>query len=168
MEHCRRALALAAELGSPYIETYALATLGRAQVQLGERAAARQSFERGLAISQELGRLSLAVEAQAELAGLALAEGDLAEALRRAEGVLGYLLTGTLDNSNAPALIFLNLYRVLTAAGDARATEVLRSGRSFLDGRSAQIADEDSRRAFREAVPHNAELLALSSALNSA
>ena len=63
------------------------------------------------------------------------------------------------DALDEPFLIYLTLYQVLEALGDARAQDILASANNLLGARLANIEDEDLRRCYLEDVPHHKELI---------
>ena len=84
LEQCRLALPALVEEpsmlpGRPIAErATCLTTMGKAHLQLGDVARAREAFSEALAIWKTVGRLSLAVKADVGLGDIHVAEGDLA------------------------------------------------------------------------------------------
>ncbi len=76
-------------------------------------------------LCQELGIQTLALEPLAGLARLALASGDLATAQTRANELATALEAEVIAWVDELPQLFLSCYQVLSAAGDARAAQVL-------------------------------------------
>ena len=68
------------------------------------------------------------LEALAGLARLAMARGEPSQAMVHVHEILEHLKAHTLDGTYEPFRIYLTCYRVLGAAGDARANDLLESG----------------------------------------
>jgi hypothetical protein len=60
-----------------------------------------------------------------------------------------------------PGEVFLADHRVLVAAADARATDVLRAAEAYLDQIAERCGDDDLRTGFLQGEPANAELTRL-------
>jgi hypothetical protein len=76
------------------------------------------------------------------------------EALAHARAVLAALDGGlSLEGTDEPLRVWCSTWRVLHAAGDARAAEVLARGRAELQRRAAAIASAGRREHFLRAVP---------------
>ena len=95
----------------------------------------------------------------AGLAHLCLEQGDLAGAVTHVEEILG-IWDGTAGPFGAkPALeLYRDCYRVLQAAGDPRAKDVLREAYSLLQESAAKIDDDRLRRSYLENVTTNLEI----------
>ncbi|MCX6047064.1 MAG: NB-ARC domain-containing protein [Chloroflexi bacterium] len=126
----------------------ALTLLGQAQVGLQQQAAAAESYTQALTLYQTLGALAQAAEAQAGLAGIALAQGDHTQAQQRIEAVLTTLEQVPNAGLYEPFLVYLTCYRVLTATHDARARTVLQRAYALLQSYAAHIDEEDLRHLF--------------------
>jgi hypothetical protein len=100
------------------------------------------------------------VETATDLARVALARGDTAQALERVAAILPDLESGTLTGLEEPALAYLTCYRVLYDAGDEGADEVLAAGHAFLEERSRQFVDEERRSRFLGNLPAHRTLVA--------
>jgi len=151
-EYSRQALQMTQEIGARRAEGAMWMKLGHAQAGLGQLDEAANAYRGAVALQRELGRLNQAMEPLAGLARVALAQGDLQQALAHVEGILSYLETGTLDGTIDPFQIHLTCYRVLHANGDPRAREVLTTAYHLLQERAAKITDEVMRHSFLENV----------------
>lgn len=151
--HVRQALSIAREIGDRHIEAAALMGLGSVLAACGCWGEAAEAYEAALTIRRAMQQPNLAAEVQAGLARVALAQGDLARAQGLVEAILNHLDHGTLDGANEPFAVYLTCYRVLQAAGDPRADEILHTAYTLLQTRAANITDTAMRRSYLENVP---------------
>ena len=96
-----------------------------------------------------MGQHNLATEPQAGLARIALAWGDPALARSHVEAILSHLETGTLDGAEEAPRVYLTCYRVLEAAHDRRADDILTAAHDLIE-----------RRAVAADLPAHREILA--------
>jgi hypothetical protein len=128
---------------------------------LGQPQKATVVYSEALDIRRALNQSNLAMGALAGLARTALAQGDLTTGLERINEILSYLAAGsTLDGTWEPLRIFLTCVRVLEAAEDERAVEILKEAYDYLQKRAARISNEDDRRLYLESVPWHREIVA--------
>ncbi|MCB0186713.1 MAG: hypothetical protein KDE31_20745, partial [Caldilineaceae bacterium] len=106
--------------------------LGHTRMAVGQWAAAAMAFQQALAAFTELDKPALAAEAQAGLAQIALAQGDLASAQAQIVAMLPVLAEQPHAGYNNSFFIYLTGYHVLTASGDPRAATILRQGYELL------------------------------------
>jgi len=132
---------------------------------LGELEAARDAYQKALALRSELGEVVRAHVPRAGLIELALSEGDCQTALEHSEAVLAFLETQTLDGAEEPFRIYWAVYRALQAAEDPRAVKLLARAQARLQSQAAALPDEDTRRVFLEAVAPHRAILAAAAAL---
>jgi tetratricopeptide (TPR) repeat protein len=162
--HARRcaehALEIAQTTGMRREERLALRLLGHALQGLDELPDALVAYQQAADCDEALGVRHLRVETATDLARVALARGDTAQALTRVAAILPDLEHGTLAGLEEPALAYLTCYRVLHEAGDDRAHEVLAAGHAFLQERAAQFVDEERRSRFLGNLPAHRALLA--------
>jgi hypothetical protein len=71
---------------------------------------------------------------------------------------------GAVAGLEEPVLAYLTCYRVLRAAGDARADAVLAAGHAFLQERATQFVDETRRSGYLGNLPAHRDLLTASRA----
>jgi predicted ATPase/DNA-binding SARP family transcriptional activator len=154
------ALAIDQRVGLRRKERLALRLLGHALLGLGELPAAVVAYQGVADLDQTLGFAHLGAEAATDLARVALARGDTAQAMERVASILPDLERGTLADLEEPALAYLTCYRVLRAASDARADGALAAGHAFLEERAAQFGDEERRSWFLSNLPAHRDLLA--------
>ena len=141
-------------------EAVALLYIGHAEQALGRHAAAAQAYERARARAREVGH-PIEHIATAGLARVALAQGDMVEALRQVNGVLAYLdKGGKLEATESPRFIELTCYQVLARSGDFRAAEWLERAHTLLIAKAATIPDAELREGFLKNIPEHREIMA--------
>jgi tetratricopeptide (TPR) repeat protein len=133
--------------------------LGRAQEGLGHLMQAAMAYQDALALYEELGRTHMTPEPRAGLARLALANGNLSEALAQVEGILSVLAQYPRAGLDKPLPIYLTCYRVLEANQDPRAASVLKAASALLDESASHFTEEFQRQAFLNNVPSHRELM---------
>ena len=153
--HAEQALAILRTTGDREFQVYALMILGHSRVELGRLDDAAGSYASALAISRELGLLDMATAPQAPLASVALARGDLGQALGYVEAILGHVAAGgSMDASFELLRIQYTCYQVLAAAHDTRADALLGTARTMLEERAARFTDPQARRRFENITQH--------------
>jgi tetratricopeptide (TPR) repeat protein len=158
---CQQALGLAQAMEDHYLEFDVRIMLGNSLLGLGLVAEAGQAYQAALKVYQLPDPKSLSIEPLAGLARVALASGDLAQALEHVGAILAYLEDGgTVDGTLEPLQIYLTCYQVLYAAGDPRAERVLTTAHTLLQERAAKLPDESTRRMFLQNVPYHREIVA--------
>jgi predicted ATPase/DNA-binding SARP family transcriptional activator len=125
--------------------------LGHVRASMKQVAAA-VAYQQAVDLYRKLGNALLAVEAQAGLAQVALAQGDRAEAQRHVETILPILAGHPRPGFNSPFFIWLTCYHVLTANQDSRAHGLLQTAHVLLQQDAASIQDTALRRLFLEDV----------------
>jgi predicted ATPase/class 3 adenylate cyclase len=166
-DHAQRGVSMKRRQEHREGEAEGLLWLGHALVGLGHLDEASSAYEASSAIRRELDQTALALAAEAGLARVALACGDLADATRRAERILDHLDHGeSLDGTWEPLRIHLTVFETLRAVGDDRSTRVLQRAHRLLDEASGRIADPDDRRSYVEAIPWHRRLEKLAASLS--
>ena len=161
LAHARAAARQLRATGDRWAEGAALRVLGQAALALGDLTAAQRHLRAAAALFRALQLPHLALEAVAALAEEASARGDLAGALVHVEAVLSAQAAGvTLDGTEEPMRLQLACWRVLQAAGDARAAPLLQAAHAALQQRAARIGDPARRHAYLHDVPHHRALVA--------
>ena len=156
----RSAFDVAVSVEARNAEVYALIVLGNAELALGRHAAAAQAYQQARASALEIGDPGHH-DATAGLARVALAQGNVAAAMREVEGLLAHLSAGgTLDATEYPRLIELTCHQVLARGGDARAAEWLTRARTNLQAKAATIPDAAMRQGFLGNIPEHREIMA--------
>jgi len=148
--------------GQRDLEAFALLVAGHAELGLGRFEAARRAYadcrDRVEALKM---RRQQVLDPVSGLARVALAQGDTAGALRQVDLLMAHVAEGgSFDGTEEPLLLPLTCWRVLHAAGDARAPGVLSAAMSELQTQAERIVDTQAQRAFLEKVPHHREIVA--------
>ncbi|OGB06820.1 MAG: hypothetical protein A3E25_09725 [Burkholderiales bacterium RIFCSPHIGHO2_12_FULL_69_20] len=163
--HARAARQLTAEVGNREYEAFAWMSLGHAEAGLGHADEAREAYAHSRERLLELDLPHLALEADAGLALVALAEGDVGAALAHLEALLAALARGdALDGCEHPLWMRLTAVQVLRQAGDGRAAAQLAEAQSALQTQADAISDAAARQRFLQQVPHHRQILALAAA----
>ncbi|MBN1890564.1 MAG: AAA family ATPase [Thermoflexales bacterium] len=164
--YSHQAISIQQDIGDRRSQGYTLNHLGLALVGSGDVLGARDAYSRALNIRRELGQAVLAMDDLAGLARVALAQGNIAQALTHVDEILAWLTGNSPDGIEFPVWVYLTCHRVLrAAAGDdpsalERAHKALDAGYKLLQERAGRIQDEALRRQFLENVPWNRELVA--------
>ena len=159
LDYSRQAVQLSQEIGARDRYADALFRLGHALTSLQNWEEAEQAYRQSQHIRSEMGQESLVVEVQAGLARLALIQGHLPQALDWVEQILSFLQRGNLDGSEEPMRVHLTCYQVLAAAGDSRASQVLKTAYQDLQSQAAHIADQSARQVFLEKVTTHRQIV---------
>ena len=160
LEHAQAALEIAVTVQNPETEARAQWASGQAELALGRHTAAAAAFERAHGVARAAD-VATQHDAAAGIARVALAQGDVAAAMRAAEAVLAHLATGaTLEGTDGPRLIKLTCHRVLAHAGDPRAAAVLATAHTELQALAAAITDATLRHSFLANIPEHREIVA--------
>ncbi len=160
LEYGQQALRVMQKMDEYRRQAYVLFRLGLALENLGRLDEAGERYRQALALRRGAKQHHLAVEPLAGLARLALAQGDLTQAQAQAEEILDHLETHTPTGVDEPFQLYLTCYRVLEAAQDPRAPDVLQAAHRLLQERATKAGNEDMRRSFLENVPAHRELVA--------
>lgn len=162
MAYANAAVDSAAATGLGDVEAFARMVAGHAELGLGRFEAARSAYTEARDQLQLLKmRREQVLDPVSGLARVALAEGRIAEALAQVEPLLEHLAAGgQFDGTEEPLLLPLTCWRVLAAADDPRAGEVLANAMAELQSQAARISDPRARSGFLGNVPHHRELVA--------
>lgn len=153
-----QALAVSRHTGHRRLERAALRLLGQALAGLGEVTRAAVAYQQALEMDRVRGIPHLIYETRMDLAGLALAQGNLDQAAVEVDGILDHLQGAELAGMEEPIRVYLICFRVLRAGRDPRATGVLETGHTLLRERAAQFAEGDQRRQFFTNIPAHRDL----------
>ncbi|MBN1956382.1 MAG: tetratricopeptide repeat protein [Anaerolineae bacterium] len=151
-ERIQQSLQLAQELGGMPKQAQALTFLGHAWAGLAAWEEALAAYQQALDLRRELGQPHAATEPLAGLAAVLLARGDLSSARSHVEEILCHLEHGSLEGTEEPFRTYLACYRVLDAAQDPRAAELLATAHSLLQEWAGRIQDQEIRRSFLDNV----------------
>ncbi len=142
------------------MEAIALSKLGNAEWALGHGGAATSAYQSSCELA-ELLQEPVQHDARAGLARVALAQGQLDEAMNHVAVMLAQLAAGgTLQGAEEPRRIELTLHQVLAGAGDARADDWLALAHSRLQASAATVTDGALRQSFLHHIPAHREILA--------
>jgi tetratricopeptide (TPR) repeat protein len=160
-DRAQQALLIALNDGNPAHRGDCLTLLGQALVGLGQLPEATDAYRQALDLRRELGQSHLVPEPLTGLARVALARGEMAQALAHVEEILSYLEAHpTLDGAYEPLRIYLTCHQILRAVEDPRAEEILDAAYRLLQERATKIDDEDLRRSYLENVAAHREIVA--------
>lgn len=151
--YAQRAWQIAHDSGNREDQATALVYIGHSAVGLHRLSEAASAYRQALTLYEALGVPTLAVEARAGLAAVALASGDLAAARTQVEAVLPVLADEPRAGLDEPFYVYLTCYRVLVALDDPRATAVLATGHGVLQEYASHISDGSRRASFLNNVP---------------
>lgn len=125
-----------------------LLLMGHAQRGLGLFDAATDSYAKALRLYQITELPSIAAEAQAGLAQIALERGDRAQAHTLAESMLAVLDTQPHVGLDEPFLVYLTCFRALQANRNPHSADVLARANAHLQRYARAIPDDDLRRTY--------------------
>ncbi len=155
-EHAAR---LAQEIGNRSLHATALINLGHALTGLQQWDEATAAYQHAVDIRSELGEQHLAIEARAGLARVALLQDEISQAQAHVAAVLAYLDgEGSVSGMEDPFQVYLICYRVLQAALEPRASQILEQAFDTLRAHVSKI-NPDARQSFLENVPAHRELV---------
>jgi ATP/maltotriose-dependent transcriptional regulator MalT len=158
----RSAVETALAVESRQFEMFARLQLGRAELALGRHAAAALAFEQARVLAMRIDHHPAQHEVTAELARVALAQGDVAVALQQVEHVLAHMVaSNTLDGAETSSLVDLCCHQVLARVGDPRAAAWLERAHTHLQATAASITDARLRQCFLANIPEHREIVAL-------
>jgi tetratricopeptide (TPR) repeat protein len=166
----RQSLDMAVATQSPFDEMVAGLRLGGAELALGRTAAARQAYTQARMRALEVGSPAY-FDADAGLACVALAEGDIPSALTALQPVMDHMAAGgALARTGFPRLIEFTCHQTLARAGDPRSDGWLELAYTALmaEAEALERSGGDSERglsgaALREGflrnIPHHREIV---------
>ena len=164
-----QALNLSLEMGSKRLEGFAHNTLGKVLKASNRLEEAAKHYWEAVAIWREMEQSALLMEAEAGLAGVALAAGDLIAATTQIKPILGKLNgIANLTGAESPFDVYLTCYNVLTAAQDAPpADTILQQAHEQLTERANAIRDETSRQMFLEQVATHRQIMEIAQTIDN-
>jgi predicted ATPase/DNA-binding SARP family transcriptional activator/Tfp pilus assembly protein PilF len=163
-----QALQIAAALEDRSQRATALTQLGHGLAARADLVQAEHAYQRAVDLRRALAQPHATLESLAGVARVAIARDDLHAAMATVEQIMLHLETASdarrkghgLEGADEPLRVYLTCYRVLHAAGDARAQDLLNSAHDWLQQQAAAISDAGLRRSFLENVPAHREILA--------
>ncbi len=160
------ALDTAVAVGARDTQADALCFLGHAELTSGHHAEAAEAYGRVRAVALEIGSYHQH-RATVGLVRVALAQGDMATALQEAERLMVVHAAAGSEQNFWDREIELTCYRVLAAAGDARASQWLHLAHSKLQAQAAAVADATLRHGFLANIPDHREIVGAWAAHNA-
>jgi DNA-binding SARP family transcriptional activator/predicted ATPase len=148
LDYAQRSWELAQEIDDRVRQAQAQVYLGHAYAGLRQWPAAAAAYQQALALYTEIDKPSLAAEPRAGLAGIALEQGDLEQALAHVEAILPVLALNVRVGIDEPFFIYGVCQRVLAATGDPRAVALAEAANRLLQHDAAHIVDDAIRRSF--------------------
>ena len=158
-DFARQAVQTAQDHRHRRVERFALRLLGHSLAGFGLPTQATVVYQRALELDRTLGYWHLAVETTADLARVALAQGDTERATIWVTSVLDHLKDHRAAGTEEPVLLYLTCYLVLRVRHDPRAEELLAAGHAILLERADQFEDAARRHMFLENLPAHRDLL---------
>ncbi len=156
----RSAVEAAVATGIKDFELYTLTALGEAELAAGRLEAAGDAFSRAQDLALQR-KLPDQPDNVAGLARLALARGDVPEALRQVQRVLDLeAATGVAHQARNQERVNLVCHLVLARAMDPRAEAWLQRAHGQLLATAAKISDEALREGFLANIPDHRAILA--------
>jgi hypothetical protein len=151
-----RAWQLAEQVDIPTFRADSAVILGHARARMAQPELAAAAYQQAVAWYITIGNAAMAIEPQAGLAQLALAQGDRV----RAQILVDLMLPVLSERPRARVLTpYLICYQVLEAIQDTRAATVLRDAQRLLEGYAEQIPNTALRRSFLENAAAHRDLL---------
>jgi predicted ATPase/class 3 adenylate cyclase len=159
--YAEAALPILRAMGDRWAEASVLVGFGHAELALGQFESARECYAASRNLFDALGIQHKSLEPIAGMAEAALTEGDVAGALAQVEIILARVAAGAEPGCTRESwCVGLTSHRVLIAAGDSRAPDMLATAHSELQARAERISDPDARQCFLHTVmQHRVQLL---------
>lgn len=155
-----RAVQVAQEVGNRTLRYQLLVYLGDTWRLLRQFARAGEVYHQAQDVYLEIGYPLPNMDILAGLAAVAQAEGEDAAARRQSETVLaGLAQDPALTGAENPGDVFLTTIRVLEAAHDPRAANLITTAQTWLQQRAINLDAGARRQAFLERVPAHRELM---------
>jgi tetratricopeptide (TPR) repeat protein len=150
---------LAERFDVPTNRADAAVILGHARAGMNQLDTAATAYEQAVTWYMKLGNAPLTSEPRAGLAQLALAKGDLPQALAHVEAILPVVAELPYARAHTPFFAYMTCYHVLEANHDPRAATVLETAQRLLQEYAAQIPNTALRRSFLQNVAAHRDLL---------
>ncbi len=160
IDYHAKALDLLRQAGARVDEVETLTCLGIAYEKIGRFDQAGEAHQSAYELRQKLGQTHKEVDNLAGLARMAQQNQDLEQARTLCLQALTILRSGGLGYSRFPFLVYLTVFRILSAVNEQDlARQVLAEAYNALIERSRRITDLLLRESFLERVPEHRELL---------
>lgn len=145
----RQAAHIDRAIGDKVGQGYSLTTLGMALEGLGQWDEAAQAYEEAKTIRQQIGQHSYTHDDIAGLARIALAQGDLTQALAYARAAQAWIAQHGVDGIEHPLRLYLTLIETLQTAGlPEEASELGQAAWRMVQEQAERISDEGIRQSF--------------------
>jgi len=155
----QKALTLAQELNDSLAQGFALTNMGHAQAAMAQWDAAARAYQQAYNVRYEAGQSRVALESLAGLANVQLAQQHMDDARANVEVILEHLALHTLDGTIEPLRIYWTCYRILQAAADPRAADVLMQAHTRLHEHAEHLSDDTQWHSFLENVVVHREIV---------
>lgn len=140
---------VASDLGDRRIEGYGWVFLGLILEEAGEHENARQAYEKGLFLRQQVGLKALEIDAIAGLARVETLQGDHGRAVYYATQALEWLENQGIEGVGDPLLAYKGVCRAFLAAGDEiSGRKALETAYSLLIRFAENISDPKRKSAY--------------------
>lgn len=158
LAQAQTALPMARAMGDRSDEGQALCDMGLAHAALGQWEAAREHLLSANNLFDATGMTQLAMQPRTGLVRVALATGDLAEALVQANAILDRVGDGQLWKGEFA--VRLACWQALARCGDPRAAATLAQAHADLSAQAKRISDPGLRASFLGNVSSNRRIIA--------
>ena len=135
------------------LESIASTLLGRAYVQTGDLASAWDAFARAMRVASTQGNAQEGLQAVLGQSMIRLVQGEAAAARQALDPYLPTILSGSLAGLIDYDHIYADAYRILRAANDPCAGQLLARGHAVFSRIADTIANEVHRRSYWQSNP---------------
>lgn len=160
-DYGQQALTLAQTINSKRLQAYAWTVLGQIYEATAAWDEAEDAYWQSLALWHEMAQRPGTLEQHGGLARVWLAQDQEAKAVAHAEVLIRHLdVNGALVGIENPFLVYLTLYRVLAAAQDSRAAQMIADAHTALLRKAATIVNPEMQQSFLQNVAVHREIAA--------
>ena len=157
--YSEQAVSIDRAIGDRLGQGYSLTSLALASEGLDELVAAESAHRQALQIRREIGQEATAIDNLAGLAGLALKQDRIEEAVQYVAEALAWIEQHGVDGIEYPLRVYLISADVLQVTGQIeRSRTVLAEAHALLKEQAARIRDEVIQQAFWQNVPLHRQL----------
>ena len=161
LDYARQALTKSEANDDLLAQAASLTALGNSLVASHEYDEAQSAYQRALFIWESIKLTHRAVDTQAGLIRIALAQGDTGKAMHGTEKVLSFLERDSIEGVLSPFAAYLVCIQTLQATNDARAETFLEEAQRVLGETAVLIENLSLRNSYLQNVPAHRALLAL-------
>lgn len=165
--YCDLALSILHKTGHPEGESFCLTYLGHALAGLGQFQAAAAAYQQALKLRRKMKQPGPAIDIQAGLAGLAVAQNWPGRARSMVGKILSYIENNSVTGLIDPLWVYMACYNVLqTLAADTpveqeRTRLILAAAHNLLQKQAGSIHDSALRHKFLNSVKIHQDIIAL-------